>query len=92
MGSYCHFFVVVQDERAFQRHLSSTTKAIWLWSGQLHLINYLLGHFSRPYTHVHTHTRMYTDGIHNCSFLNEAFKTGFSVVLCLNQLSTRSKL
>lgn len=32
MGSYFPFFVV-QDEYAFQKHLSRTTKAAWLSSG-----------------------------------------------------------
>ena len=65
-------------------------------SGQLYLINYTLCCFSRQYTyihkHTHTHTHVYAYGIYNCNFLKEAFKTVFSVVLCWNQLSSKSKL
>lgn len=49
---------------------------------------------SISHTHTHTNTYVYNRNFlyYNCNFLNEAFKSVFSVMLCLDQLSTRSKL
>lgn len=85
-GSYFPFFVVVQKTfGALQKHLWSTTRAVWHSPGQLCFINYMFCCFNNQiYIHTYTHLCAYAYGIHNCSFLKEAFTAVFPVVLCWN--------
>ena len=55
---------VVQDECSFQKHLSTTTRTVWVSSGLLYLINYMLCCFNRRYTYVHTQTHVCIWNLH----------------------------
>lgn len=56
-GSYFPLFVVVQKNfGAFQKHLSSSTRAVRHSPGQLCFINYMFCCFNNQYTYTHTHT------------------------------------